>query len=132
MLKQLLSGLKRLVLRLKAPGRVHYINGPETLPPPLTPEEEAQVFAGLEEGRPSCRACRSPCFTRRSSWAFSRSVNTGSWAVLMPQSSTLLWYMPKLPFRGVSAFGEYGPHHRAAKQRAGWQSLHRLRKFGIG
>lgn len=55
MLKQLLSGLKRLVLRLKAPGRVHYINGPETLPPPLTPEEEARVFAGLEEGRPSCR-----------------------------------------------------------------------------
>ena len=55
MLKQLLSGLKRLALRLKAPGRVHYINGPETLPPPLTPEEEAQVFAGLEEGRPSCR-----------------------------------------------------------------------------
>ncbi len=55
MLKQLLSGLKRLALRLKAPGRVHYINGPETLPPPLTPEEEARVFAGLEEGRPSCR-----------------------------------------------------------------------------
>ena len=55
MLKQLLSSLKRLVLRLKAPGRVHYINGPETLPPPLTPEEEARVFAGLEEGRPSCR-----------------------------------------------------------------------------
>lgn len=55
MLKQLLDGLKQWALRLIAPSRVHYINGPETLPPPLTPEEEARVFAGLEEGRPSCR-----------------------------------------------------------------------------
>ena len=55
MLKQLLDGLKQWALRLTAPSRVHYINGPETLPPPLTPEEEARVFAGLEEGRPSCR-----------------------------------------------------------------------------
>ncbi len=36
-------------------GELHYINGPETLPPPLTREQEAQVFAGLEEGRASCR-----------------------------------------------------------------------------
>lgn len=55
MLKQLLDGLKQWALRLTAPSRVHYINGPEILPPPLTPEEEARVFAGLEEGRPSCR-----------------------------------------------------------------------------
>ncbi len=55
MLKQLLDGLKQWALRLTAPSRVHYINGPETLPPPLTPEEEARVFIGLEEGRPSCR-----------------------------------------------------------------------------
>lgn len=37
------------------PDPVYYINGPETLPPPLTPEEEKMVFAGLEEGRASCR-----------------------------------------------------------------------------
>lgn len=29
-------------------GRVDYINGPETLPPPLSREEEQQVFARLE------------------------------------------------------------------------------------
>ena len=45
----------RLCQFLLAPGAVHYINGPETLPPPLTPEEEKLVFAGLEEGRQSCR-----------------------------------------------------------------------------
>ena len=28
--------------------RVLYINGPQTLPPPLTPRQEAEVFAGLE------------------------------------------------------------------------------------
>ena len=40
---------------LRMPDPVYYINGPETLPPPLTPEEEKMVFAGLEEGRASCR-----------------------------------------------------------------------------
>ena len=45
MLKQLLDGLKQWALRLTAPSRVHYINGPETLPPPLTPEEEASETA---------------------------------------------------------------------------------------
>lgn len=41
--------------RLRRIGGVYYINGPETLPPPLTREEEELVFAGLEEGRASCR-----------------------------------------------------------------------------
>lgn len=41
--------------RLRRPGGVYYINGPETLPPPLTREEEELVFQGLEEGRASCR-----------------------------------------------------------------------------
>ena len=47
--------LMELWLRLQMPGTAYYINGSETLPPPLTPEEEALVFAGLEEGRQSCR-----------------------------------------------------------------------------
>ncbi len=29
---------------------IYYINGPETLPPPLTPEEEAVVFQRLQDG----------------------------------------------------------------------------------
>lgn len=45
----------RLWRTLRMPDPVYYINGPETLPPPLTPEEEKLVFAGLEEGRASCR-----------------------------------------------------------------------------
>ena len=47
--------LRRVWAALRMPDPVYYINGPETLPPPLTPEEEKLVFAGLEEGRASCR-----------------------------------------------------------------------------
>ena len=41
--------------RMRKAGEIHYINGPETLPPPLSKEEEQVVFQGLEEGRQSCR-----------------------------------------------------------------------------
>ena len=53
--RRLLAGLHRLLARLRLPGSVYYIGGPEALPPPLTPEEEKLVFQGLEEGRQSCR-----------------------------------------------------------------------------
>ena len=53
--RRLLAGLRRLLARLRLPGGVYYIGGPEALPPPLTPEEEKLVFQGLEEGRQSCR-----------------------------------------------------------------------------
>ena len=33
----------------------YYINGPETLPAPLTPEQEAETFLGLEQGDASCK-----------------------------------------------------------------------------
>lgn len=33
----------------------HYINGPETLPPPLTKEEEAQVIENIRRGAPNAR-----------------------------------------------------------------------------
>ena len=33
----------------------HYINGPETLPPPLTKEEEQQVMADIRAGKPGAR-----------------------------------------------------------------------------
>ena len=44
----------RLVLRLNG-GACHYIHGPETLPPPLTREEEQQVFANIRAGVPGAR-----------------------------------------------------------------------------
>ena len=37
----------QLALRLPLPGELHYINGPETLPPPLTREQEQEVFSRL-------------------------------------------------------------------------------------
>lgn len=54
--KAKIKGICRHLWRvLRMPDPVYYINGPETLPPPLTPEEEKMVFAELEEGRASCR-----------------------------------------------------------------------------
>ncbi len=47
--------LSMALLRLRLMGEVHYINGPETLPPPLSSEEEAeimqQILSGKEEAR---------------------------------------------------------------------------------
>lgn len=56
MVGDLLSGiLSAMWMRLHILLEVHYINGPETLPPPLTPDEEAdimqQILSGKEEAR---------------------------------------------------------------------------------
>ena len=40
----------KLQVCVHAPDYTYYINGPETLPPPLSKEQEALVFAGLERG----------------------------------------------------------------------------------
>ena len=55
MLYGLKSRLRRLFLRLLGRESVHYINGTEVLPPPLTTEEERAVLARLEEGDESAR-----------------------------------------------------------------------------
>ncbi|WP_298482345.1 RNA polymerase sporulation sigma factor SigE [uncultured Ruminococcus sp.] len=41
--------------KLAAPCRVDYINGTDTLPPPLSKEEEQAVFVALEQGDPQAR-----------------------------------------------------------------------------
>lgn len=46
------AALKRLLTRK---GGIFYINGPETLPPPLTPEEERELLLRLSE-EPSLRS----------------------------------------------------------------------------
>jgi len=46
---------RKWMLCLRLPDYIYYINGPETLPPPLTKEEEQTVFAGLAAGDPACR-----------------------------------------------------------------------------
>ena len=59
MFSNLIDFVSRLCWRfcnwLRRPDSVYYINGPATLPPPLTAEQERLVFAQLEEGRPGCR-----------------------------------------------------------------------------
>ena len=47
----------RLLLK-QSPEACHYINGPETLPPPLTREEERRVFEDIRAGKPGARATR--------------------------------------------------------------------------
>ena len=46
--------LKCLLTRLTA-NEIHYINGSDTLPPPLSADEEQRVFEALEAGDPKAR-----------------------------------------------------------------------------
>ncbi len=51
--------LKKMLCRVKAllSGRIDYINGSDTLPPPLTRAEEEEVFVRLMENDPEARNC---------------------------------------------------------------------------
>ena len=60
-MKQLPHWILRLVSRLAPPQPLHYINGPDVLPPPLSPEEEQKVFAALAAGS---RQARDQLITR--------------------------------------------------------------------
>lgn len=55
--RKALSRIRGLVLRMhmNGTGEVYYINGPETLPPPLTSEEEAEVFSLLGDDPAAAR-----------------------------------------------------------------------------
>ena len=44
-----------IMLKLWGRDGVYYINGPDSLPPPLTPEEEERVFALLEKDPAAAR-----------------------------------------------------------------------------
>ena len=52
---QIRSQLHRFFLQLTGAQTLHYINGPDTLPPPLSPDEERKVFAELAAGQPGAR-----------------------------------------------------------------------------
>ncbi len=47
---KIIKFFKNIILQLLGKKTVYYINGPETLPPPLTPDEEAQLIAEQSEG----------------------------------------------------------------------------------
>ncbi len=51
----------RQILRYLSGEYCHYINGPETLPPPLSPDEERQVMDNIRNGVPGAR---EPLITR--------------------------------------------------------------------
>ena len=47
----------KLILKKLMAGRVFYVNGADTLPPPLTRQEEAEVFIRLADHDPTARKC---------------------------------------------------------------------------
>jgi RNA polymerase sporulation-specific sigma factor len=47
--------LSYIFLRLRLCGQIHYINGPETLPPPLTKKEEEKVMQNIMNRVPNAR-----------------------------------------------------------------------------
>ncbi len=49
-----LAEIRKIIFRLLK-GHVHYINGPETLPPPLSKVEEAKVMQDIMDGKPNAR-----------------------------------------------------------------------------
>jgi len=55
--RKFLAALRRLLVRLGLlrPGKIMYIGGSDTLPPPLTREEEADVLARLDAGEDEAR-----------------------------------------------------------------------------
>lgn len=54
---KLLNKIREIFLKIKADetNTVFYVNGSETLPPPLTKEEEVQLMSALAEGNESVR-----------------------------------------------------------------------------
>ena len=54
----MLKELYLLWLRLAAPQDLHYINGADTLPPPLPPEQERAALDALTRGQPQARDLR--------------------------------------------------------------------------
>ena len=55
MLQRLKLLFDRLWAALACPGGVHYVSGAQSLPPPLTPEEEKQLLARMMAGDAAAR-----------------------------------------------------------------------------
>ena len=70
----MLKELYLLWLRLAAPQDLHYINGADTLPPPLPPEQERAALDALTRGQPQARDL---LISRRSTHSSRRK--TSSW-----------------------------------------------------
>lgn len=55
MLEKILLWLTKTLGKLLGPEPCHYINGPDTLPPPLTKEQEAKVMEDIKNDTPGAR-----------------------------------------------------------------------------
>ena len=55
MLEKILLWLTKTLGKLLDPEPCHYINGPDTLPPPLTKEQEAKVMEDIKNDTPGAR-----------------------------------------------------------------------------
>ena len=55
MLIQIISRVKNAIVKLLGPEPCHYINGPDTLPPPLTKEQEQKVMEDIKNDVPGAR-----------------------------------------------------------------------------
>jgi RNA polymerase sporulation-specific sigma factor len=54
-IRECYNKLLLLFHRLQLNGQIHYINGPETLPPPLTKQEEETVMNNIMNNVPNAR-----------------------------------------------------------------------------
>lgn len=52
---KIIKKIKELLLRLRAGGTVHYVNGPEMLPAPLSKQEEQRIIGEIAAGNDSVR-----------------------------------------------------------------------------
>lgn len=52
---KLINLMKKVLLRLRLGNTIHYVNGPEVLPAPLSKEEEQEVIAQILDGNNSVR-----------------------------------------------------------------------------
>lgn len=51
----LINLIKKVLLRLRQSNTIHYVNGPEILPAPLSKEQEQEIIAQILEGNDSVR-----------------------------------------------------------------------------
>lgn len=54
-MQRLFEKIRNILIKLKTTNPIHYINGPETLPPPLKKKEEDDIMARLGSGDTSVR-----------------------------------------------------------------------------
>ena len=52
---KIIKKIKELLLRLRTSGTLHYVNGPETLPAPLSKQEEQRIIGEIAAGNDSVR-----------------------------------------------------------------------------